>query len=283
MSIFPTPNPIVYVPWENRVLVIGEDLRIFVVPAEKLRISSVPEEVRIFVVPPEDRSDGLSLLMPLDGLILRYAFDEGSGNVVHDTSGLAHDMAPASGSLIWTVAGLSDAVAAQTVNNALWDHLTAASGLTVIMCATGKWHDVGAFSEYTIQGAYGRGIRNTRSGAWPPIGEMFAAAFFSAYMGTNTWKDHGLTGIGWHTIGQVFRALGQGSDRYYIDGTPLGDATDRSYLLLDWGGPIIVGGEDLGNEMGYLLVYNRQLTDAEIQQATNYMRWAMAGRGVILP
>lgn len=266
------------VPWENRHDHVPYEDRTDVVPREpRGRGLLEPRPFAVAVFGSDEAHVGLIeswFIPPTEppqvGLTAQYAFDEGAGDTAHDTSGNGRHL---TGSGVqWTTQGMKDA--AQVTGSLV----LGSKGAAIIFASACDWEGGGSEAECIAKEPWMYVVRNSRNKTWPGLMTK-SFGWFCGYMAQRAWAYHDLVGSGWHILTHRFNATWQ--TFLYADGT---EKSQYSANSTPWGwGGLAVGGENYGSVIGYMLIYNRPLTDAEHLQARNWIKAKMQERGVSLP
>jgi Fibronectin type III domain len=228
-----------------------------------------------------------------DGLIAEWRFDAGAGQIVTDHSGNGYNaiLGPTAGAdasePTWSSTGVD------CVLNAANNYISTGSNMgisggaarTVIVVAQVDTNFSGSNTGYGFfkwTGAASAGARWVLRTAASAANLRFETTFGQGHTSSLVLSDET-----WHFI--AARQSGAGADtiKLYLDGASENSA---NVTTLNTSGNAFMGPNavaDNGNNKwgrhAYALVYNRALSDAEVEQNRQALKAILAGRGITLP
>lgn len=233
--------------------------------------------------------------IPTDGLLVHYAFNEGSGQVLNDDSGNSHDgqLGSTSGSdandPTWITEGLRFDGSDDTVINTTLTDAEVTGAITLISVAN---LDVGS-NEHVFANKHsagsGGGTQNpfdyrTDNAATPRMN------LIRANTGVGVWGGPNAVVGSWRMYSVTAPAAIETAPTFYVNTT---STTGSSLSVTGSGAPtgsnaaLRIGERPAGSfyldgDVAYTLIYSRELTEKEIGEVYRVLKARLASRGISL-
>jgi hypothetical protein len=213
---------------------------------------------------------------PLEGLISRWEFDEGSGTIAHDSAGSNHGTIYGAQWTTGIIGGALDfAGNGERVQVPDDDTLTPANQITICLWAYNRGGSVSAIYKYASCPGEPSSPGNSRAYGMALYEDAVSMSIFSAVNTYDVITSHNPVSVReWHHVAGTFN---KGQAALYVDGhLEISDTFTVSSIMND-AQPLIIGGawEYCGTDsfegkinglVDDVRIYNRALSAEEIQQ-----------------